>query len=117
MALVVPARLAVCARRVLLAGVLSATLAPTYIVAIARPAACASKQYHAKGVVKSFGANRAYVNIAHDDIPGYMMAMTMSFEPKAKAQLDGITEKDHVEFDFVDSDDGHRVLIAIQKKD
>ncbi len=101
---------------VLAAGVALASVS-VGLVATERVAASAPRTFHAKGVVKSFGAGRAYVNIAHEDIPGYMNAMTMSFEPKSKTQLDGIAEKDKVEFDFSETDDGRRVLATIQKKE
>ena len=72
--------------------------------------------YHATGVIKSFGPGRAFVNIAHDDIPGYMKAMTMSFEPQRPGMLDGLSEKDHVAFDFFESEDARRVLTRIDKR-
>jgi Cu/Ag efflux protein CusF len=74
-----------------------------------------SEQYKAHGVVKSFGPKHAYVNIAHEKIPGYMEAMTMSFEPRRPEQLDGIDVGAKVSFTFTASEDGHRVLDAIAK--
>jgi Cu/Ag efflux protein CusF len=69
------------------------------MLAISAPA-WAAEHYDAHGKVASFGKERKYVNIAHDDIPGYMMAMTMSFDPRSAAQLDGIKEGDRVKFAF-----------------
>lgn len=74
------------------------------------------KTHHATGVVKSFGPGRAFVNIAHGDIPGYMGAMTMSFEPQRPGQLDGLSEQDRVDFDFVETEDARRVLTRIDKR-
>jgi len=74
------------------------------------------KSYHAVGVVKSFGPGRAFVNISHEDIPGYMQAMTMSFEPQRAGQLDGLAERDRVEFDFVETEDARRVLTRIGER-
>lgn len=74
------------------------------------------KVHHAVGVIKSFGPARAFVNIAHEDIPGYMMAMTMSFEPGSPGQLDGLREGDRVEFDFIETPDARRSLTRIAKR-
>lgn len=71
--------------------------------------ALAAERYTTRGTVRSFGKNRRYVNIAHEDIPGYMLAMTMSFEPADPSQIASLAEGDKVELTFVD--DGHRRLI------
>ena len=76
----------------------------------------APKSYHAVGVIRSFGPGRAFVNIAHEDIPGYMQAMTMSFEPQRAGQLDGFAEQDRVAFDFMETEDARRVLTRIDKR-
>ncbi|WP_437654773.1 copper-binding protein [Sorangium sp. So ce1182] len=67
------------------------------------------------GAVRSLGPGRAYANIAHDDIPGYMSAMTMSFEPQSPALLDGIEVGDRIAFDFVETEDARRVLTRVEK--
>lgn len=74
----------------------------------------ATERYTTRGVLKSFGRARAYVNITHEDIPGYMLAMTMSFEPASATQLDGLAEGDRVSFTFTD-DGQHRRLEQITK--
>ena len=73
-----------------------------------------AKTYATRGTIKSFGAERKLVNIAHEDIPGYMSAMTMSFEPSGPKQLDGFGVGDKVAFSFTD-DDGRRVLVTFAK--
>lgn len=60
----------------------------------------AAEKYTTKGTVQSFGKDRKYVNIAHEDIPGYMMAMTMSFDPRSASQLDGLAPGDKVKVSF-----------------
>ncbi len=82
----------------------------------AKQEVAAAPTYHAVGVVKSFGPGRAYVNISHEDIPGYMKAMTMSFEPQRPGQLDALSERDRVDFDFVETEDARRVLTRIDKR-
>ncbi len=84
------------------------------LLAAAPRAARAADRYAARGTVKSFGKARRYVNIAHDDIPGYMAAMTMAFHPTTPAQLDGLDVGDRVEFAFVERGD-RRVLEYIRK--
>jgi Cu(I)/Ag(I) efflux system periplasmic protein CusF len=74
------------------------------------------RTYHAVGIVRSFGPGRAFVNIAHEDIAGYMKAMTMSFEPQRPGQLDGFVELDRVDFDFIETEDARRVLTRIGKR-
>ncbi len=86
------------------------------VLAFAASAALAADpQFKAHGVVRSFGAKRAYVNIAHEKIPGYMDAMTMSFEPRRPEQLDGLDVGAKVTFTFTATEDGHRVLDAIAR--
>ena len=83
----------------------------------ARSSAEAAPQvYHATGIVKSFGPLRGYVNIAPEEIPGYMGAMTMSFEPQRPSLLEGIVEGDRIAFDFTESVDARRVLSRVEKQ-
>lgn len=75
-----------------------------------------TKTYRAIGVIRSFGPDRAYVNIAHDEIPGYMGAMTMSFWPQRAGQLDGLSVGDRVAFEFTETEDARRLIANIQKR-
>lgn len=84
------------------------------VVGLVATRAGAAARYETHGTVRSFGKKRRYVNIAHDDIPGYMAAMTMSFEPANEHQLDGLAEGDKVAFSFTD-DGQRRVLERIAK--
>lgn len=86
---------------------------PRGLVAVAE--ARGNDTYDARGVVKSFGPDKKYVVIAHEKIAGYMEAMTMSFEPRTPAQLDGLQSGDRVTFTFVATEDGHRILQSIQR--
>ena len=72
--------------------------------------------YHATGVIQSFGPNRDFVNIAHRDIPGYIKAMTMSFESQRHEMLGGLSPNDRVSFDFIETSDARRVLTRIDKQ-
>jgi len=73
-----------------------------------------AKIYSTRGTLKSFGPDRKYASIAHEDIPGYMSAMTMSFEPQSPTQLDGLNPGDKVEFSFK-PEGGKHILTAIKK--
>jgi len=88
--------------------------AAAVLLGLAGRAAGAASRYTTQGTVRSFGKKRRYVNIAHDDIPGYMAAMTMSFEPRDPHQLDAIAEGDRVAVTFTD-DGEHRVIEHIAK--
>ena len=58
---------------------------------------CDTQSYTARGVVKVIADDRRTVTIAHETIPGYMNAMTMSFELTAASQLDGVKVGDRVQ--------------------
>lgn len=79
--------------------VLALTAASGTAALVTSPA-WAAETYKTKGTVRSFGKDRKYVNIAHEDIPGYMMAMTMSFDPRSPTQLDGLNPGDKVKVTF-----------------
>jgi Cu(I)/Ag(I) efflux system protein CusF len=80
-----------------------------------KPAAETTRVYSSKGVIKSFGPDRKFANIAHEKIPDYMDAMTMSFEPTSPAQLEGLAAGDKVTFSFK-AQDGKHLLTAIAKE-
>jgi Cu/Ag efflux protein CusF len=86
------------------------------VTSCARPTAAAPRTWHATGVVRAFGPSRGYVNIAHDDIPGYMTAMTMSFEPERPSLLGGVNVGDRVTFDFFETEDARRVLTRVERR-
>lgn len=87
----------------------------TAALVVSTPAHAAAETYKTKGTVQSFGKDRKYVNIAHEDIPGYMMAMTMSFDPRTASQLDGLKEGDKVNVTFT-VDGNKRLIDAISKQ-
>lgn len=88
--------------------------APTQAPKASPAATPAANAYQSRGTIKSFGPDRKLVNISHEAIPGYMAAMTMSFEPKDIAQFQGLGAGDKVSFTFSD-DAGRRVISAIAK--
>lgn len=76
----------------------------------------AAERWDARGVIERFGPERKSVSIAHEAIPGYMGAMTMSFEPRDPDQLARLAIGDRVSFTFTDTDDGRRVIESIEKR-
>lgn len=96
---------------VVLAGVgIGARCAPSVAYA------SATQTYATRGVVRSFGPERRFVNIAHEKIDGYMGAMTMSFEPRTSTQLAGLAAGDRVRLSFTATEDGRRWIDSIQKE-
>lgn len=68
--------------------------------------------FEATGVVRSVTPRRSYVMIAHDDIPGFMDAMTMSFAVADTAVLSGLGRDDRITFTFTSSPDGVTIQSA-----
>ncbi|WP_437942320.1 copper-binding protein [Sorangium sp. So ce341] len=95
---------------------LGAAISTSLTLSCSKASTAAPRVHHATGAVRSLGPGRAYVNIAHDDIPGYMSAMTMSFEPQSPSQLDGIEVGDRIAFDFYETEDARRVLTRVEKR-
>lgn len=105
-------------------GVASATTAPN-ATAPAQPATAATpsptpnanaKVYGTRGVIKAFGADRKSVKIAHEDVPGYMKAMTMPFAVSSPNVLDGLKDGDAVDFTFTEESDGRLLIQTIKKR-
>jgi Cu/Ag efflux protein CusF len=84
------------------------------------PAAAASsatpRVWSGRGVIKSFGKSRAYVNIAHEAIDGLMGAMTMAFDAPTPSMLDGFAAGDAVSFSFTQQADGGFRLVSLTKR-
>lgn len=61
--------------------------------------------YQVKGVVEKVEADGKSVMISHEKIPGYMDAMTMSFDVKDAKELIGLSEGDIITFRMLVNDD------------
>src|SRR5882724_6411630 len=68
----------------------SATLAPTAVTA---PKG-GQQVFRVKGIVEEVKAAEKTVTIKHEEIPGYMQAMTMPFEVKNTNELAGLAAGD-----------------------
>lgn len=71
--------------------------------------------YSTAGVVKSIDSADKSILIKHEDIPGFMKAMTMLFELRDLEQVKGIAAGDAIKFTFTDEGDGKLVIQTIQK--
>lgn len=54
--------------------------------------------------------------IAHEEIPGYMRGMTMPFEVDAAARDATLKKGDAIEFSFVETADGRRLIVKLARK-
>ena len=77
----------------------------------------AAQRYSTVGRVRSVPPGRAFVSIAHQDVPGFMQAMTMDFEPTRPGQLDGLHVGDAVQFTFTQTPDRRLLLESIARID
>jgi protein SCO1 len=60
-----------------------------------------TKSYSAQGVVQEIAPNQRTVTIHHQNIPGYMMEMTMDFPVQNTNELNGISPGDQITFTLV----------------
>lgn len=56
------------------------------------------QKHKATGVIVSVDQKNSYVTIDHEDIPGFMAAMTMPFAVSDSTLLDGLQQGDKVNF-------------------
>jgi len=68
--------------------------------------------YHAHGVVEDVNAEYGQVVIAHEDIPGLMPAMTMSFDVPDRALLERLQPGQRIAFDLEFTGKAYRVVSA-----
>lgn len=71
--------------------------------------------YSTRGKIRAIGEKKNNVTIAHEDIPGYMKAMTMMFEVDKPDLLNDIKVDDQVAFTFSDRGDGQLFIESITK--
>ena len=64
------------------------------------PATESENRHDAHGEIRRIERERQSVTIAHDDVPGYMPAMTMPFAVEPVSLLDGLSEGQTVDFTF-----------------
>ncbi|MBM3878245.1 MAG: electron transporter SenC [Verrucomicrobia bacterium] len=62
------------------------------------PAPGAQRAFQVRGVVQEVRAADRSVRVTHEEIPGYMAAMTMPFDVQDPAELDGLSPGDRIAF-------------------
>jgi len=68
------------------------------------------KIYDGAGVIVSIDRDAGRIEINHQDIKGFMPAMTMSFKARRPSLLDNLAPGDKVEFQL--RDDGSQVVLV-----
>ncbi len=66
--------------------------------------------YRGRGILRSVAAEKGEVVIDHEDIPGMMMGMTMSFEVADRAMLEGLSPNQLVDFRVKRAEDRYQIL-------
>lgn len=64
-----------------------------------------ARVFQVKGVVKKLLPDQNTVVIDHEEIPGYMDAMTMPFDVKDPSELEGLSPNDQVSFRMIITDE------------
>ena len=101
-------------RRGFLVLVLASSFSAVAAAVPLRAARAASQRYATRGVVRHVAKDRTRVRIRHEDIPGFMKAMTLPFDADPKL-LAGVVEGDQVSFTFEARDDGSNVIVALAR--
>jgi len=79
------------------------------------PPAAAEKRYPVKGEIRSLDAPERQIVVAHDEIPGYMAAMTMPFRVHDEATFNMLGPGDVIEATLVVSGDSDHLVDVIVK--
>lgn len=74
------------------------------------------QRHDLKGTVVGVDRARGKVDIAHEEIPGYMAAMTMPFTVKDPDVLNSMSQGDQVQATLVVTDDGYRLESPVISK-
>lgn len=75
----------------------------------------AGQVYGARGVVRGIDLGNRSITIEHEDVPGYMPAMTMPFSLTSPEQATGIAVGDTVRFRFRPEGSRH-VVVELTKE-
>jgi protein SCO1/2 len=93
-----------CLAGLIVASVVAA-LAIGRLAQTARPQKSPLQTYHVRGQIRSVDIANGTVRITHEEIPGYMPAMTMPLSVKDASLLNGLGNGDQVAFDLAVTDD------------
>ncbi len=111
-----PSRPVLPLRPIFLALALASSVVSTAAVACASGTSEAEgRSYEVDGTVRRVDREARTITIAHEDVPGYMPAMTMPFSVDDARLMDGLAEGDRVRFRFVAAGGGRHVIATIRK--
>ncbi|MBS0659059.1 MAG: SCO family protein [Verrucomicrobia bacterium] len=79
------------------------------LLQVLHPVALAAEEFVVRGTVRRLTADRQRVLIAHEEIPGYMRAMTMEFTPASGTSVAELVPGDQVEFRLVVGERSSRI--------
>ncbi|APR80195.1 Hypothetical protein A7982_05542 [Minicystis rosea] len=77
--------------------------------------AAALTKHDAVGVIRAVDAEKKTILVAHQEIVGYMKAMTMQFDLRDRTLASGLAVGDKIEFTFTDDGQGHIVVQSVRK--
>jgi Cu/Ag efflux protein CusF len=92
-----------------------AALAAVLVTALAGCGSGAPKTAASRGVVTAVDANAHTITVDHENIPGVMMAMTMTFAVAPELSLEGIEPGANVEFSVVQTADGNITITELNR--
>lgn len=75
-----------------------------------------AEQHDTRGTIRAIADDRRSVTIAHEDIPGFMPAMTMPFSVDDPAMLQSLAVGDAVELTFANKPGGGFRIVRIRKR-
>lgn len=85
------------------------------MVACGQETARAPRAYEVEGTVRRIDRADRSITIAHEDVPGYMPAMTMPFTVRDPQLFEGLAEGDRIRFRFVAEGGGKHVIQSVRK--
>lgn len=71
--------------------------------------------HDARGRILAFAHDGGSIRIAHEEIPGYMRAMTMSFSPCPSVETRGLAVGDRIAFRFSRGEGGHFLILSLRR--
>lgn len=81
----------------------------------ASPSSSSAEARSTTGTITEVRDEGRVLVIAHEELPGYMRAMTMPFEVEANARDGSLQKGDAITFTFVDQE-GKRVITKLARK-
>ncbi|MBC7173600.1 MAG: copper-binding protein [Polyangiaceae bacterium] len=91
------------------------TALPLGSIACGQETAREERSYEVEGTIRRIDREAKSITIAHENVPGYMPAMTMPFSVEDAHLFAGLAEGDRVRFRFSPKSGGKHVVTSIEK--